>query len=328
MSHQEVYERLSNVVGNTSLYEIKNIEIPNKCRIFCKEENTNPTGSHYDRFWVDYMQWFEYEKCRGHIDPKVPIVETSTGNSGASFAWICQALGFEDYRVVIPKDMPIARINQIRSYGAQTHFSPEGEYIQGLIDEFRKYKEELRSEYGYVYLPDHSNHGDKCLNSMGNIANEMIEQLSNNGIAKADYFVSALGNGLTTKGIGQVLKRKYKKLKIVGMEPDESPTIYLEAKHLQKPQTYGRTHGLIGTGPGNSNFLFPIINSYKDQINIFTQVKENDWKNTLKQLTTLEGKIVGHTSAACVYTALNIAKEAEEGSIILTVFYDSEWKYL
>lgn len=328
MPHQEIYKRLGKVVGNTPLYELENIEIPNKCRIFCKEENTNPTGSHYDRFWVDYMQWFEYEKCRGHIDPDLPIVETSTGNSGASFAWICQALGFKNYRVVIPKDMPSARINQIKSYGAKIHFSPEGKYIQGLIDEFRKYKERLRAEYEHVYLPDHSNYGDMGLKSMGNIADEMIEQLSSKGITQANYFISALGNGLTTKGIGQVLKRKYKKLQIVGMEPDESPTIYLETKHLEKPITYGKTHGLIGTGPGNSNFLFPIINSYKDQINIFRQVKENDWKKTLKELSILEGKNVGHTSAACVYTAINVAKEADLGSIILTVFYDSDWKYL
>ena len=67
----------------------------------------------------------------------VMIIETSTGNSGASFAWACRALGFMDYHVVIPEDMPSARIEQIRSLGAKTILSPSGEYVRGLIDKFR-----------------------------------------------------------------------------------------------------------------------------------------------------------------------------------------------
>ena len=200
------YKRLAKLVGNTPLYEIKNIKIPNNCRIFCKEENMNPTGSHYDRFWVEFLKY--YEENERTINLNIPIVETSTGNSGASFAWVCRALGFKNYHVVIPKDMPYSRRKQIESYGAKIHYSPENEYVGGLINEFQNYvhklKKDLSSKNGHVKIqtPNHAKNGAHSIKSMENIAMEIIEELSNvHKIQKVDYFVSALGNGLTTKGM-------------------------------------------------------------------------------------------------------------------------------
>jgi cysteine synthase A len=114
-------------VGDTPLYEIKSIrgkEEYNGCRIFCKEEYRNPTGSHYDRFWVEFFRSLELNRTINEGNIGNPIVETSTGNSGASFAWICRELGYKDYRVVIPADMPDTRKKQIESYGAKVHVSP------------------------------------------------------------------------------------------------------------------------------------------------------------------------------------------------------------
>lgn len=324
---QKIYERLEGLVGNTPLYEIKNIDIPNNCRIFCKEENKNPTGSHYDRFWVEFLRYYE-QTHSVHFD--LPMVETSTGNSGASFAWVCRALGYTDYRVVIPKDMPDARKAQIRSYGAHIHESPEKQYVGGLIREFQNYIRELREEYHRnVMIPNHALEGDESIATMKNIANEIIDELSTRGIDRINYFVSALGNGLSTKGMGSVFKERFDKLVLVGMEPAESPTVYLR-RHtdVKRPDNYGETHGLIGTGPGDTNVSFPIMESYVDKIDDFVLVEKKDWEDVSVKLADYEGKFVGHTSAACVYAALQIAEKAPRNSIIVTVFYDSAWKYL
>jgi len=324
---EDIFDRLSKLVGSTPIYEIKNIEIANECRIFCKEENLNPTGSHYDRFWVDYLRWYEIQE---QYKPELPIVETSTGNSGASFAWVCRALGYPDYRIVIPADMPYARKQQIRSYGATLRESPKGQYVKGLIDEFKKYLKELKVELGVDKnpTPNHDLAGEACLGTMEVIATEIIEKLKSKRVYHIDYFVSALGNGLSTKGIGNVLKSRCKSI-IVGMEPTEAPTVYYKRNVSEtKPSTYGSTHGLIGTGPGDTGFPFPIMDSYVDQIDQFLLVQETDWQKTSIKLADYEGKFVGHTSAACVFAALEIAKKAQKKSIIVTIFYDSDWKYL
>lgn len=324
----KLYKQVEKCIVETPLYKISNIEVPNGCQIFCKEEYLNPTGSHYDRFWIDYLYKQEDKNTLSITDT---LIETSTGNSGASFAWACRALGFKDYHVVIPEDMPSARIEQIRNLGAKIILSPSGEYVKGLIEKFISYYNELKSNSTNpikIKRPNHSRFGEVSINSLAKIAEESITKLkSQYAVRKLDYFITALGNGLSTVGICNCLKNEYKQIKCVGIEAASSPTVYRNSHpQMELPSTLGKTHGLIGTSPGLDPSIFPIMNKYSSKLDRVDLVDEVDWINAGLQLENYEGKFVGHTSAASFYKAMEIAKN-ENNKNILIVFYDPAWKY-
>jgi cysteine synthase A len=330
-SREKLFEYLSGLVGNTPLYEIKSIKDNpdfNGCRIFCKEEYKNPTGSHYDRFWVEFFRILENMNHINDNNKNNPIIETSTGNSGASFAWVCRALGYTDYRVVIPKDMPDMRKRQIKSYGAKIRESPEKQYIRGLVEEFKKYCTEVRKKTKRVIIrPNHATNGQRGQVSMEKIAHEIINDLNQLNVHRVDYHISALGNGIATSGVAKVFKEKFN-TQIIGIEPEECPTFFYTKKNMERPKSIEYTHKLYGTGSGDSGYEFPILNDCLSDIDVIELVSEDEWRGTMLQLQDLEGKFVGHTSAACFHEACKIAKKEENNNkIIVIIFYDADWKY-
>jgi len=325
----KLYQRVANCVGNTPLYKIHNIAVPNGCQIFCKEEHLNPTGSHYDRFWVDYLR---YQEDTSRISTTDTLIETSTGNSGASFAWACRALGFREYHVVIPEDMPFSRIRQIEDLGAVVKTSPAGEYVDGLIRTFQGYCQTVRANpnnRGPVKLPNHSRFGKASLSSLAEIAEESIHALEHEySVRRLDYFITALGNGLSTQGMGEKLKLKYPHISLVGIEAAQSPTVYAKLHpDEKKPETTGKTHGLLGTSPGIDPTIFPIMDGYSSELTQVELIDEQRWTNAGIQLANQEGKLVGHTSAAAFCMAMEIAKKQKNKNFLI-VFYDPAWKYL
>lgn len=319
-----LYKELGGIVGHTPLGELKKIRVPNGNRIFYKEEYLNPTGSHYDRAFIPLLRSMEEG---GKIEPGVtPLLETTTGNSGASFAWLCRILGYE-CEVFIPADMPAARFAQIRAYGAKLHFSPPGEYVVGLIDTFVDY---LKHHKGYG-LPNHAEDEVHVIGALADCGREIIDDLEKLGVKRIDYFISALGNGTTTRGLGTFLTRE-RRTKIVGVEPKESPTILqmlFPDRFRQEFQFASQTgkHGLIGTGPGYTNFRFVNMQAIMKEIHNIITVDREEWQLQLRQLHDIEGKHVGHTSAACLHAALKIASE-EYDKVFVLIFYDPYWKYL
>jgi cysteine synthase A len=178
-------------------------------------------------------------------------------------------------------------------------------------------------------MPNHATNGNEGLSSMEKIAHEIIKDLKEKyNISRVDYYVSALGNGIATSGIGKVFKESYK-TQIIGIEPKECPTFYYTKRNEKRPENKEFTHKLYGTGSGNSGYDFPILNNYLNSIDEVRLVEEQEWINTTLQLQDFEGKFVGHTSAACFSEACKIAREKEnKNKIIVIIFYDANWKYL
>ena len=314
----QLYDQLAEQTKNTNLYEVTGIEIPNNNRIFIKEEYLNPTGSHYDRFWVEYLRHLEtIGKIRPGMDEE--ILETTSGNSGASLAWACQQLGYK-LRILIPENMPYARIAELKRFGAEVETTPKGKYIGGMIDAFREKLSQKRWS-----LPNHAMHGDEgpaLEKSFGLLADEMIEE-----IGHVDYFVSACGNGLNTKGIGQTLKAK-SGTKIIGMEPETSHPVYSEKYgETQTPENCvsDGSHNLIGVGPGQTGFPFPIIHSFIGSIDEIRLITKEQWE-LAKRVLENEGKEVGNTTAACFYIAHLLSNEVKNSTIVI-VGYDQAWNY-
>src|SRR5262245_46615483 len=127
---KDVYRSINARVGNTTLRRLTNIAAPNGNRIWAKLEYENPTESAFDRV---YPGLFESAESDGRIVPGVtPVIECSTGNAGASFAWVAKELGYESH-VIIHADAPGARIAQLERLGAKVILSPAGQYGAGYV---------------------------------------------------------------------------------------------------------------------------------------------------------------------------------------------------
>ncbi len=327
------YDELEARVGRTPLIEIndRRFNIPRGNRIFAKKEYCSHTGSHYDRYWVKLLRIRE-EQDRIHPSQTFPLLETTTGNSGAAFAWACRELGYP-CEVFIPIDMPRARILQIEYYGAKVSYSPEHEYVRGLI---RSFRERLKLKGNEYVITDHATDQEDGVKAIYDLGNEIINDLGNMGVSSIDYFVSALGNGLTTRWIGQAFFDKFKdRTFIIGMEPYESPTVFQTVfpdrfKREYLSSELNKEHELIGTGPGETGFAFPNMRAMTDnnKIKDIYLEKHNEWTFRDNQLSSFIGENVGHTSAACFDVAMKLANNGRvRDKNIVIIFYDAKWKY-
>jgi cysteine synthase len=322
---EELYKRLALTIGKTPLTELRRVAIPNNNKILAKEEYRNPTGSHYDRIILALLEGLERQ---GEFNEGDLLTDTTTGNSGASFAWLCRALKFR-CEVIIPQDMPGARIAQIKSYGASVEYSESGRYVAGLLAYLDR---RLKRATCKINLPDHAGNTEFPAAAMRALGEELANDLQIRGYSRADYFICALGNGASTY-VGEPLNTKLK-TKMIGFEPIESPTLFLR-KYSREifRERYGidaeqRSHELIGTGPGDVDFPFPL---YDDTLSNFAEIKlvrkKEEWEPMMATLADVEGQHVGRTSAASVCAALNLAEEVSDSTIVV-LFYDQAWKYL
>lgn len=325
---QALYDRLASQIGNTPLYELQHLDVPNGCRIFCKGEHKNPTGSHYDRETLALLHGKEEE---GVIVPGgVPLFETTTGSSGASLAWLCRVLGFT-CRIVIPEDMPAARIQQIQSYGAEVAYAEKGMYIGGLVEQVRELVDDKKRVREYR-VTDHSTdlkYGPAAMKALGL---EVLEDLKAIGQGPPDYLVCMVGTGISAHGLSDALVPQGTAL--VAVEPRESPTLlrrrFPEAFKLAYPNGHSdQRHEIYGTAVGeDANHTFTSTEKVLPLIEQMFLIDREDWKSTQVKLMDFEGHHVGHSSAACVWAAQRLAEKVPPNSTILTIFYDASWRYL
>lgn len=257
----QAYERLEKLVGRTHLYVLNPTSIPGKPvlqhRIFTKAEYENPTGSHYDRVYVPLLRMLEKE---GKIIPtKTPLIETSSGNAGSSFAWVCNELGYEA-TVIVPDNLPKARIEDIRKYGAQIRTTPGKDYVGGAATELRRVltvenKERKAKGLSKFWSPNHSQ-DVRSADFLESIAKEIIEETEGIPI---HYLILAAGNGASILGPGRVFKERSPDTRIIVWEPLASgaatemmhPGRYIDLCDVE-PGTL--EHKIYGTGVANVDF--------------------------------------------------------------------------
>ena len=298
--------------------------------IFAKEEYRNPTGSHYDREYFRLL--YELEDRRIIVEGQTPLIETTTGNAGASFAWACRILGY-DARVVIPEDMPTARIAHIESYDAKIVFSPAGQYVKGIIETL---KQEL-NDTPTLWCPNHAADTKYSIAGMSDLAEEIVADLTKQGLVRLDYYVSALGNGSSLRGVGELLRNQLG-AQLIGVEPFECPTNYVAVypgrfeREFHRAPTFS-PHHLIGTGAWDYeantrvDFEFPNTKHMLPLLHEIELVNEGAWRGAVLELQDKYLQFVGNTSAACFVVAKRLL-ERDPGCSVLLVFYDPAWKYL
>ena len=300
-----IAKKLTDLIGNTPLLELGNFgrEHQAGAAILAKLEYFNPGGSVKDRIGFSMI---EDAETKGLINKESIIIEPTSGKTGIALAFIAAAKG---YRLILtmPETMSIERRNLLKALGAELVLTPGPEGMSGAI---RK-AEALNAEYPNSFVPQ----------QFKNLANPEIhrkttaEEIWNDTDGNVDIFVSGVGTGGTITGVGEVLKERNPAVKIVAVEPFDSQVI---AGGKPGP------HKIQGIGAG---FIPDILNT--GSIDEIIPVKNEDALRTGRKLAKTEGLIVGISSGAAVYAALQLAlREENKGKRIVVILPDTGERYL
>ena len=301
----QIYTNLTQLIGNTPLLELSNIETAEnlKSRLIVKIEAFNPGGSVKDRAALSMI---EEAESRGMLSPGALIIEPTSGNTGVGLAWIASLKG---YKVILtmPETMSIERQRLLKAFGATIILTPGTEGMAGAI----KRAERLRDE----------NPGAIIIGQFDNPANPAIhvtttaEEIWRDTDGKIDIFVAGVGTGGTVCGTARGLKKHNPLIKAIAVEPAASPII---SGGTAAP------HKIQGIG---ANFI--PTNYSADVIDEVMTVSDEDTFQGAKQLVQQEGLLVGISSGAAFYAALQLAKSSENaGKTIVALLPDTGERYL
>ena len=288
---------VTQLVGNTPLVKLNRIAEGSAAVIAAKLEYFNPAHSVKDRIGVAMID--AAEKA-GKIGPDTIVLEPTSGNTGIALAMVCAARGYR-CTLVMPETMSKERRMLLRAYGADLVLTPGSEGMGGAI---RK-AEELAASDSRYFIPQQFN----------NPANPEIhrrttaEEIWRDTDGQVDFVVSGIGTGGTITGIGEVLKAYKPGVKMIAVEPDASPVLSGGQKG---------PHPIQGIGAG---FVPAILNtSVYDEI---IRVKAEDAFATARQMASQEGLLVGISSGAATWAALQLARRPENAGKLIVVIIPS-----
>ena len=299
-----IYKGTLGLIGNTPLVEVTNIEkaLGLEATILVKLEYFNPAGSVKDRI---AKAMIEDAEERGVLKEGSVIIEPTSGNTGIGLAAIAAAKG---YRIILtmPETMSIERRNILKAYGAELVLTEGAKGMKGAIEK----ADELSKEIPNSFIPG----------QFVNPANPAIHKATtgpeiwNDTDGNVDIFIAGVGTGGTLTGVGEFLKSKKPDVKIVALEPASSPVLS-EGK--------GGPHKIQGIGAG---FVPDVINT-KIYDEIIT-VENDDAFATGKLIAKHEGVLVGISSGAALYGAIQLAKRPEnKGKTIVVLLPDTGDRY-
>lgn len=291
------------LVGRTPLLELGKYAKNNKLNstIIAKLEEYNPTGSVKDRIALAMVE--DAEK-KGLLKENSVIIEPTSGNTGIGLAFVGAVKG---YRVILtmPETMSIERRKILKAYGAELVLTPGSEGMKGAIQK----AEELAKEIPNAFIPQQFKNSSNPEYHKKTTGVEIWEDTE----GKVDVVIAGVGTGGTISGIGEYLKSKNPNVKIIAVEPKDSPVL-----SGGKPGA----HKIQGIGAG-----FVPDNFYKDFIDEIIQVSNEDSFKTVKELARTEGVLAGISSGAAVYAAKLVA-EKELGKNIVVILPDTGLRYL
>jgi cysteine synthase A len=301
----KIARNLTELIGNTPLLELSKVEKVNKLdsTILAKLEFLNPTRSVKDRIGLSLIEAAENS---GLLSPHTLIIEPTSGNTGIALAFVAAAKG---YRLIltIPDTMSIERRSVLRALGAEVVLTPGFEGMGGAI---RK-AEELQKQYPDSFIPQQfQNPSNPYIHRV-----TTAEEIWRDTDGKIDIFISAVGTGGTITGTGEILKSYNPNIKVIAIEPFDSPVL-----SGGKPGP----HQIQGIGAG---FVPKVFNS-KIVDEIF-KVKNEEAFATSRLLAKNEGLLVGTSSGAASYAAIQVAKRVEnKGKTIVVILPDTGERYL
>lgn len=301
----KIYQNLTELIGNTPLLEIKNIEQAEnlKARLFVKIEYFNPGGSVKDRVALSMIN--EAEK-NGTLTPGATIIEPTSGNTGIGLAWVASVKGYK-LILTMPETMSLERQNLLKALGATLVLTPGAEGMKGAIRKANELKEE---NAGAVILQQFDNPANPAIHEQ-TTAQEIWEDTD----GEIDIFVAGVGTGGTISGTASGLKRHNPAIVAVAVEPASSAVLSGGNPGPHKIQGIG-----AGFVPNNFN---------PEVVDLIMPVEDNDAIKASRMLAEKEGLLVGISSGAALYAALQLAKKDEnEGKTIVALLPDTGERYL
>lgn len=301
----KIYKNAAELVGNTPLLEVGNIEkdLGLEAKILVKLEYFNPAGSAKDRIALSMIEDAEE---KGILKPGAVIIEPTSGNTGIGLASLAAIKG---YRVILtmPETMSVERRNILKAYGAEIVLTDGTKGMNGAIAKAN----ELAAEYENSFIPG----------QFENPANPAIHrkttgpEIWRDTDGQVDIFVAGVGTGGTITGVGEYLKSQNPDVKVVAVEPATSPVL---------SQGKSGPHKIQGIGAG-----FVPKNYNSAVVDGILQVSNDDAIRTGRELAKYEGLLVGISSGAAVSAATQLAQLPEnEGKNIVVLLPDTGERYL
>jgi cysteine synthase len=299
----KIYNNVIELIGNTPLVRINRLAEGSRAEIVAKLEFFNPAHSVKDRIGASMIEAAEQA---GAIGPETKILEPTSGNTGIALAMVCAARGYKCV-LTMPDTMSKERRILLRAYGAELVLTPGSEGMAGAI---RKAEEMAASDSRYFIPQQFQNPANPEIHRQAT-----AEEIWRDTDGRADILVAGIGTGGTITGVGEVIKARKPSFQCIAVEPDASAVLSGDAKG---------PHPIQGIGAG---FVPEVLNTQiYDEI---VRVKNEDAFDIARRLASEEGLLVGISSGAAVWAALEVARRPEnEGKLLVVIIPSFGERYL
>lgn len=299
----KIFKDISETIGNTPLVKLNRIVSEARAEVLVKLESFNPLSSVKDRLG---MALIDTAEKRGLINKETVLIEPTSGNTGIALAFIAAARGYK-LILTMPETMSVERRQLLKIFGAEVVLTEGVKGMQGAIEKANQLQKEISNS---IILQQFNNPANPEIHRV-----TTAEEIWKDTEGKIDIFLAAVGTGGTITGVAEALKEKNKKLKVIAVEPKDSPVL---SGGQPGP------HKIQGIGAG---FVPAVYRA--DLIDEIIQVESQKAGETARELAKLEGILVGISSGAALWAALEVAKRSENNQKrIVVLLPDSGERYL
>ena len=295
-----LHDSILDTIGNTPVVKLQRLA-PAHVTLYAKVESFNPGGSVKDRLALAIV--LDAER-RGLLKPGDTIVEATSGNTGVALAMVCAARGYK-FVATMTETFSVERRKLMRAYGARVILTPAAERGTGMVRKAR----ELAEKHGWFLASQFANPANPAWHRQTTAA-EILQDFAGK---RLDHFVSGWGTGGTLTGVGEMLKLARPETTIVATEPAGAP--------LLKGEEW-KPHKIQGWTP---DFVPEVLN--REVANRVLSVSDDEAIATARRLAAEEGIFTGISAGATVAAALQVAKGAAEGAVILAMLPDTGERY-
>ena len=296
-----LHDSIVDTIGRTPVVRLHRIG-PARVSLHAKVESFNPGGSVKDRLAIAIILDAE---AQGRLKPGDTVIEATSGNTGVALAMVCAARGYK-FVAVMTETFSIERRKLMRAYGAKVILTAAAERGTGMV----KRAEELAAKHGWFLARQFENPANPAFHRQ-TTATEILQDFAGR---RLDHFVSGWGTGGTLTGVGEVLKLARPEVRITACEP--AGASMLAGKEWQP-------HKIQGWTP---DFVPEVLN--REVADAILPVDDVLARDTARRLAAEEGIFVGISAGATVAAALEVAKDAEDGAVILAMLPDTGERYL